>query len=727
MIGRWRERLNSALPSAEEEAGPAAIENRAPMGRGRVAMFAAGVAWLAVGGYLILSPYSPLQGIGAETTAVAQTTPSIKEVESYIPVPETAEVPPPSIVELARIGGESWIVSRVPTPEPANLPPPTIADLPKEQPRAVSAPPAAEPASATPAAEPAPTSTATAPAAPAEPAIDLKTLTGRELVKAPLATTLAPADVAVAERLRELLATRLERYVARKNERAAVEAFYRDRGFVPMWVEGGAETARASAVIAFLKRVHEDGLEPSDYPTPNFKAIAEADALADAELRLTSSVLDFARHAQTGRVHFTRVSGDILYHLEAPEAGAVLAGLVDARGVASSLAGYHPPHEGYKALKAKLAEARGAPAIEAPQVVHVPEGPTLRPGLKDPRVPALRKRLKAGGDPADTRYDDELVDAVKRFQTQAGLNPDGLVGVGTLRALNGNAPPRRTNVVDVILANMERWRWMPRDLGAAYSMLNIPDFTLKVVRNGAVVWRTKVVVGKPSTATPILSDSMKFITVNPTWNVPPSIVANEYLPALAQDSTVLERMGIKVAENPDGTVRMYMPPGDRNALGRLRFNFPNKFLVYQHDTSDKHLFKQERRAYSHGCMRVEDPVRYAEILLSVALPREGYTQERIRSMFGPSEIDIRFPRPVPVHITYQTAFVDDAGKLQIRDDLYGRDQALLAIMKGSERRVADIAIERRHQVIARDELRLPGSYRSSRYSGGNFFNWFLSR
>jgi murein L,D-transpeptidase YcbB/YkuD len=417
------------------------------------------------------------------------------------------------------------------------------------------------------------------------------------------------------------------------------------------------------------------------------------------------------------------VSGDILYAPEAPDTAQVLAGLIEAKDVSRSLAGYSPPHEGYKALKAKLAEARGQ--APEPDVVRVPDGPTLRPGTRDPRVPVLRKRLGLDADPADTRYDEALVDAVQKFQKQAGLNPDGLVGAGTLRALNGG--PKRGNSVDTIIANMERWRWMPRELGAAYSMLNIPDFTLKVVRGGNVVWRTKVVVGKPGTPTPILSETMKFITVNPTWNVPPSIVANEYLPALAQDSTVLERMGIKVSENPDGTVRMYMPPGDRNALGRLRFNFPNKFLVYQHDTSDKHLFKQERRAYSHGCMRVEDPVKYAEVMLSIALPKEGYSQERIRSMFGNAEVDLRFPRPVPVHITYQTAFVDDAGKLQIRDDLYGRDAALTAVLKG-DRRVADVPMERRQVAIARDELRLPGSYVGSRYSSrGTFLDWFLAR
>ena len=145
------------------------------------------------------------------------------------------------------------------------------------------------------------------------------------------------------------------------------------------------------------------------------------------------------------------------------------------------------------------------------------------------------------------------------------------------------------------MANMERWRWVPRDLGKAHVVLNIPDFTLRVYKNGASIWNTKVVVGKPGDhATPLLSETMKYITVNPTWNVPPSIVYNEYLPALQQDPTVLKRMGLNLQQRPDGSVHISQPPGERNALGRIRFNFPNKFLVYQHDTPDKHLFAHEQ-------------------------------------------------------------------------------------------------------------------------------------
>ena len=214
---------------------------------------------------------------------------------------------------------------------------------------------------------------------------------------------------------------------------------------------------------------------------------------------------------------------------------------------------------------------------------------------------------------------------------------------------------------------MERWRWMPHDIGATYVMVNIPDYTLKVVKDGKTIWTTKIVVGKPGDhATPLLTETMKYITVNPTWNVPPSIIRNEYLPALARDPGALARVGLQVGHNSDGSIRIFQPPGERNALGRIRFNFPNRFLVYQHDTPDKKLFAHDARAYSHGCMRVQNPDEYAEVLLGVSQPEEKYTAARIRSMYGSSERTINFKRPIPVYITYQTAFADDAGKAQAR-------------------------------------------------------------
>jgi L,D-transpeptidase YcbB len=241
------------------------------------------------------------------------------------------------------------------------------------------------------------------------------------------------------------------------------------------------------------------------------------------------------------------------------------------------------------------------------------------------------------------------------------------------------------------------------------------------------VWNTKIVVGQPAKPTPLISAEMQYITVNPTWNVPPSIIQNEYLPALAQDPEALDRIGLKVEHNRDGTIHIYQPPGDANALGRIRFNFPNKFLVYQHDTPDKNLFSRDKRAFSHGCMRVQNPLKYAEVLLSIVLPREGYSEERIHRMFGSEEQNIQFPQHLPVHITYQTAYVDDAGKLVMLDDVYGRDARMLQILKGEERRVAEIPVERRDTTIThpiRDPNPMASYGRQNTAGGFNLFGLF---
>jgi murein L,D-transpeptidase YcbB/YkuD len=285
--------------------------------------------------------------------------------------------------------------------------------------------------------------------------------------------------------------------------------------------------------------------------------------------------------------------------------------------------------------------------------------------------------------------------------------------------------PRRSSArdADIVIANMERWRWLPRELGNpnyAHVVLNIPDFSLRVYRGSTVAWQTRVVVGKPHTPTPILTETMKYITVNPTWNVPPSIVHNEYLPALAQDPTVLSRMGLKVVTNRDGSVHIYQPPGEANALGRIRFNFPNRFLVYQHDTPDKHFFAHDVRAYSHGCMRVQDPAKYGEVLFNIARPNENWTADKIKKMFGTAEQDIQLqPTPIWVHLTYQSAFVED-GKLQIRRDVYGLDSRTMAAIK-SERAVVDPPQERPKEIATSSQRRpMPRtvSFFESLFGGG---------
>jgi murein L,D-transpeptidase YcbB/YkuD len=535
-------------------------------------------------------------------------------------------------------------------------------------------------------------------------------------------TTPAPAQPTVSDKLREILSSpsRGDRIVGRKGERAAVDAFYQKRNYQPLWVDQGRPSSRAQAVLDHIKTIGADGLEPADYVFPNFTA-SSLEGQAEVEARFTAVLLTYARHALNGRVHWSRVSASIVYK-DNYDATDVLNRLADASDVKATLDSFNPRNPAYNALKQKLAELRAQTSESGP--ARIAHGPVLKFGtdkpkekpksakekgkdknkaaakpaetpfvpMQDPRVTQLRERL---GLPAkdDTNYDKELAEAVAKFQKQRdiGKGSEGQLTNATVDALNG---PSREGRINILLANMERWRWVPRDLGKTHVVLNIPSFMLRVWNDGQLVWTTRVVVGKPSQATPLLSETMKFITVNPTWNVPQSIVYNELLPIYeTSDPGIFAKQGLKVEAGRDG-IRVYQPPGDKNALGRIRFNFPNKFLVYQHDTPEKHYFAHERRAYSHGCMRVQDPLRYAEVLLSFAVPKASYTQERIRRLFSDNEHQIDFQVQIPVHITYQTAFVDDNGALQMRDDIYGLDSKQVSILKGSERRVADVQIDR---------------------------------
>jgi len=542
------------------------------------------------------------------------------------------------------------------------------------------------------------------------------------------------ADSALSDKLRDIVTGKsLDRVLGRKTDRAGVEAFYSARGFKPLWIANGAAAARAKSAIGYLAKADAVGLEPGDYPAPDFSAATNPDALAEAELKLTASVLTFARQAQTGRIHYTRVGSDIQFEQKAPEPADVLAKLAAGDDAAAALDSYNPPMAEFKALRAKLAELRSGKGVAAVKVeeksapkVHVGEGKILRPGMKDARVVALRKRLDIKGDKENPLFDDAVRDAVRAFQKVTELHDDGNLGANTVRALNGEkkeaAKGPSADPIDTIVVNMERWRWFPRDLGNPHVIVNVPDYRLTLWNNEKVYWTTKIVAGKPSQATPMISAEMKFITVNPTWNVPPSIIQNEYLPALQQDPQALERIGLKLEQAADGTVRIYQPPGAANALGRIRFNFPNKFLVYQHDTPDKNLFAREERAFSHGCMRVENPLMYGEKLLSLALPEQNYSAAKIEKMFGGSEININFPKNIWVHLTYQTAFVDDKGELQFRKDVYGRDGRMIAILKGSERKVADLAVERAPNTSSKPVKMPVGMYGGSGPSGPSFFD-----
>ena len=319
------------------------------------------------------------------------------------------------------------------------------------------------------------------------------------------ASNVAPADQPVADRLREMLAAKSLRYFDRKNERAAVEKFYSAREYAPQWTQAGKLTDSGKGVIARLKDAAADGLNPAEYPMPDFAAATSPDQLAEAELKLTSSMLDYARQAQSGRMHWSQVSADILYPEHPTDPAEVLANISTAKDASAALDGYNPPHKLYKDLKAKLAELRGQG--DGP-VIQIAEGPGARlqgrhqeagRGRAGRSARAATARQARHPDNADdTKYDAQVAAAVRKFQDSVDLKPTGVLDDRTVKAINS---PKRDRQIDPVLVNMERWRWLPRQLGAAslgnaYVILNVPDFTLKVMQNGTGL-DTRVVTGKP--------------------------------------------------------------------------------------------------------------------------------------------------------------------------------------------------------------------------------------
>src|SRR5262249_38895929 len=335
---------------------------------------------------------------------------------------------------------------------------------------------------------------ATIDATPAKPT-DPVSPTEQSVVPDPLAS-LDPADRAVAEKIRDLLAAKSDAIFDSKSERMAVETFYQTRTFAPFWLDRGAENARATAVIARLREADTDGLDVSDYRTPNFAGLGP-DALAEADLKLTQTVLTFARHLQAGRFPYKRVSQNNIQLPQAPpEPAAILAKIVNAADAGKALDEFSPPHEAYQKLKVKLAEMRAQSAGAGPEVA---DGPLLKHNVKnpmqDPRVPLLREKFGLPGDASDLTYDAKLAAAVRKFQQANELPATGNLDARTVKELNG---PTRDKQINLVIANMERWRWYPRDLGAANVIVNQPDFTLKVMHNGSQIWTTPIVIGDPS-------------------------------------------------------------------------------------------------------------------------------------------------------------------------------------------------------------------------------------
>jgi murein L,D-transpeptidase YcbB/YkuD len=522
-----------------------------------------------------------------------------------------------------------------------------------------------------------------------------------------LLATLGPAaaqdlTAAIEERL-DLAATSAAEHGSAGEEIAGLRQFYADRAFKPLWIDGLGVGAKAKAAAATLAAADLDGLDPHDYAAA---AIAErlnaADPASQAELEvlLSRAVAQYAADLMAGRLVPLQVDSELKIEPERPSAATVLGAIDSTPDIAAYLASFAPQTPNYTRLKEALATYRIVAA--AGGWSRVAEGESLKPGMSDPRVPALRQRLIEAGDlsadvvvPPETAfaYDPALEAAVKRFQWRHGLTQDGVVGRKTIAAMNVPVEQR----IDQMLINMERRRWMPDDLGQRYVFVNMADFELKVVDGPKTIYDTRVVVGTPYHRTPVFSATMTYAVLNPYWNITPTIAKNEILPKLRKDASYLAKNNIVVLSDwSDGAVpvdpstidwsqvsprsfpyKLRQEPGEKNALGRIKFMFPNPYNIYLHDTPSRQLFQETVRSFSHGCIRVQNPVDLGAVLLAA----DGWTKERLDAVIASGEQKvITLNQPVPVHLTYLTAWVNKDGSIHFRDDIYGRDARLDAAL-----------------------------------------------
>ncbi|MDX7949964.1 L,D-transpeptidase family protein [Lichenihabitans sp. Uapishka_5] len=451
----------------------------------------------------------------------------------------------------------------------------------------------------------------------------------------------------------------------RQAVRDGIVAYYAAHGNAALWLDGARFSAAARTAMSRIERAAEDGLNLRTMVVPVLRD-PDARQLAAADLALSEAVVAYARQAGGSRIDPLQINRLITAKRTIPEPAEILATVLSAPDAGAALRSYNPPQPGYAALRAKLAELRQAAPVARQ---GIPLGPTLKLGMRDARVPLIRSRFGLDAAVADPSgeplvYDIKVADAVADYQRGHGLPASGTLTPRTVTMLSGGDPARLENE---LVANMERWRWLPRDLGPDHITVNVPDYSLDLVRNNISTHHARVVVGKPDHQTPIFSDAMRFIIVNPYWNVPLSIIKKEMLPKLAQDPNYFANHGYEVVER-DGVTVVRQPPGEDNALGRIKFMFPNQHAVYLHDTNARALFGKDKRAFSHGCVRVDQPFKLAEAVLG---PDHGWTEKRIQKLVGGDERTINLPVPMPIHIVYFTAYVDDGGGLQLRDDLYG--------------------------------------------------------
>ncbi len=482
----------------------------------------------------------------------------------------------------------------------------------------------------------------------------------------------------------------------------AIKDFYAKREFKPLWFDGNGLSPQGKALLAALAKSDDHGISPTTYGMPKLgerAAKASAKEREELEIELTIAFLGYAGDIVAGTVSNPRRVGGTFRDAKRPEAKKLLDDAAAAQDMAKFLDELPPDLRRYKQVQQALAKYRGFekkggwPRVDA--------GPTLKIGMKNPRVGQVKRRLLVTGElasiqgDADT-FDGALLLAVKKFQLHHGLLDDGNVGAGTIAEMNISAKER----VDQLVINLERRRWLAGYLGDRYIYVNIADHDLKIVEKGKTVYTSRVVVGRPYHETPVFSSTMQYVELNPYWNVPYSIATQELLPVIkkvpgylqSNEYLLLTRMGDNNSAIDPGSVNWanYGPgnfpfqirqkPGPRNALGTVVFMFPNPHNVFIHDTPIRSIFSLEDRYFSHGCVRVQNPWNLAIFLLKDQ-DNGQWTEDKIRKVVETrDQTRINLKQPIQVHITYLTAWAEPDGMVHFRKDAYKRDATLRVAM-----------------------------------------------
>lgn len=468
--------------------------------------------------------------------------------------------------------------------------------------------------------------------------------------------------------------------------------FYAARSYAVAWEQYG------ETLLPLIEAAADDGLDPARYHAARLEALFAAEpspeADADRDLLLTDAFLTLGEHLLRGRVDPAAVAPERKWYptWRTRDLAAVLAGALESGDLAGALDALRPRHAAYGQLRDALGRYRRLARAGAELPIILPAS-TLTEGDESVRVPLVRRRLALYGDldaPEEAGslvYDAGLADAVRRFQARHGLEANGTVDQPTRAALNRSPD----HWVRALTLNLERWRWLPDDLGARHVLVNLPAFRLQVIEDGAETLAMNVVVGNTSWQTPVFSDTMETVIFHPTWGVPPSIAAVETIPlARSNGAAYLTSRGYNVyrggervdpstvdwAEANAGQYYFVQSPGPANPLGTVKFAFPNANDIFIHDTNQKRLFERPRRAFSHGCIRAAEPHALAEHLLA-----GRWTPPQVEAAFAAGRLQsVALPAPVPVHLVYFTAATDAEGGVAFYDDVYSYDAALAAAL-----------------------------------------------